>query len=154
MVIGVTHHFVDGCGTEALTRIAILFCTPRRAHVRVKHVQVCRLIFIMSHGCVIYVGNFVEGERAVKSKILVTLGRFVSAITVGRKFLHRFVARFLMVTIKNSPRSTAGYVLQAGVGHSQPTTMSKSCMKISILAQLGSNPTIFHTTLVTLQFLC
>ena len=79
MVIGVTHHFIDGCGTEALTGIAVLFCTASRAHVRIKHVQVRRLIFIMRDGGVVDIGNFVEGERAVKSKVFVSLGRIVSA---------------------------------------------------------------------------
>ena len=82
MVIGITYHFVDGCGTEALTGIAVLFCTTSRAHVCIKHMQMRRLIFIVSYCCVIDVGNFVEGERAVKSKVSVSLGRIVSAISV------------------------------------------------------------------------
>src|SRR5260370_24189263 len=111
VVIAVSDHFVDRCGTEALTRIAVFFRTASRAHVGIKHMQVHRLIFIMGNGGVVDVGNFVEGEGAVKSKVFVSLGRVVSAITVRGKLLHRFVTRLLMVTIKNSPRSPAGYVL-------------------------------------------
>src|SRR5438128_2741787 len=64
MTIGVTvaSHFVDRGRTEALTGIAVLFRTPSRAHVRIKHVQVRRLIFIVSHRRVVDIGNFVEGE--------------------------------------------------------------------------------------------
>ena len=82
------------------------------------------------------------------------LGRIVSAITVRGQLLHYFVPSLLMVTIKNSPRSPAGYVLQTGISHSQPTTMPKPSMKISIAAQLARNPTFLHTTFVALQFVC
>src|SRR5437016_9712527 len=87
MVIGVTHHFVDGCGAEALTGIAVLFRTASRAHVCIKHMQMRRLIFIVSHCRVIDVRYFVEGERAVKSKVFVSLGRVVPVITVDGKLL-------------------------------------------------------------------
>src|SRR5438132_13998462 len=107
MVMAVTDHFVDGCGTEALTGIAVLFLTASRANVCIKHMQMRRLIFIVRHCRVIDVGNFVEGEGTVKSKVCVSLGRIAPVITVDGKLLHRFVARFLMVTIKNSPRSPA-----------------------------------------------
>src|SRR5713101_3286646 len=118
MVMAVTDHFVDGCGTEALTGIGVLFRTASRAHVRVKHMQMRRLIFIMRDGRVIDVRYFVEGERAVKPKVSVSLGRIVSAITVDGKLLHRLVTRLLMVTIKYSPCSPAGNVLQTGISHS------------------------------------
>src|SRR6266446_2197031 len=147
-VIGVTHHLVDGCGTEALTGISVLFRTASSAHLRIKHMQMHRLIFIMRDGGVVDVCYFVEGERAVKPKVSVSLGRTVPVITVDGELLHRFVARFLMVTIKNSPGPPTSHVLQTGVSHSQPTTMPKPCMKISILAQLWGNPTIFDTKLV------
>src|SRR2546429_9169457 len=107
MVIGVTHHFIDGCGTEALAGIAVLFCTASRAHVRVKHVQVRRLIFIMRDTGVVDFGNFVEGERAVKSKVFLSLGRIVSALTVRGQFLHNFVPVLLMITIKILPYTPA-----------------------------------------------
>src|SRR6059058_520648 len=98
-------------------------------------------------------GDMSVGERVVISKVFVSLGRIVSAITVRGQLLHYFVPSLLMVTIKNSPRSPAGQVLQTGISHSQPTTMPKPSMKISIPEQLGSNPTIFHATLVALQLL-
>src|SRR5437879_8768901 len=73
-------------------------------------------------------------------------------VTVGRKLAHGFVPGFLMVSIEDSPRTTAGNVLQAGIRHSQPAAVTKACMKVSIAAKLGRDPTLFHARFKRLQF--
>src|SRR6266404_5881952 len=112
------------------------------------------LIFVVRNRGVIDVRDFVEGKRAVEAQVFVSLGRAVAVIAVGGKLLHCFVPRLLMIAIENSPGAAPGDVLQAGINHSQPTTVTKTRMKVSIAPQLWCDPTLFHPLLVTLQFAC
>ena|SRR5437667_11270376 len=108
------------------------------------------LIFVVRHRRVIDVRDFVEGKRAVKAQILVSLRWIVAVIAVDGKFLHGFVPGFLMISVENSPGAAPGDVLQAGINHSQPTAVTKPRMKVSIAPQLWRDPTLFHALLVTL----
>ena len=131
------NHLVNRRGAEALARIAVFFSAARRADVRVEHVQVRRLIFIMTDSRVVNVGYFVEGQFLVKAKIFVTRRRrSVSVVAIRGELLHRLVAGLLMISIKDAPGSTAGDVLQTGVCHSQPAAVTKARMKVPIAAQL------------------
>src|SRR5713226_10152743 len=94
--------------------------------------------------------DFVESDRTVKTQITVSLRCIVTPISVDGKLLHGFVPGLLMIAIKNAPGSSPRDVLQAGVRHAQPATVTKACVKISIAPQLGRNPTLFHALLVTL----
>ena len=65
-----------------------------------------------------------------------------------------FVSGFLMISIQNSPGASTGDVLQTSIRHSQPSSMTKACVKVSIAAQLWRNPTLFHSLFEIFQCAC
>src|SRR5438552_11606771 len=108
------------------------------------------LIFVVRHRGVIDVRDFVEGKRAVKTQIFVSLRWIVTVVAVSGELLHGLVPRLLVIAIENSPGAAARDVLQAGIHHSQPTAVTKARMKVSIAPQLRRDPTLFHALIVTL----
>ena len=145
------NHFVHRRGTEALARIAVLFRATCRADVGVEHMQVRGLIFVMTNRGMIDVGHFVERELLVEAKILVARRRSVAVVAIRGQLLHRFMAGLLMISIEDAPGATAGDVLQSAIDHSQPATVTKACMEVSIPSQFRRNPTFFHACFKRLQ---
>src|SRR5712691_3739450 len=108
------------------------------------------LIFVVRHRRMIDVRDFVEGKRAVKAQIFVTLRWIIAVVAEGGKFLHRFVPSLLVIAIENPPGAAAGDVLQAGIHHSQPTAVTEARMKVPIPPQLWRDPALFHALIGTL----
>jgi len=46
LAVAVVGHFINRCGAETLTRIAVFFRAAGRANVRVQNMQMRRLIFM------------------------------------------------------------------------------------------------------------
>ena len=65
--LAVSDHFINRGGTETLTRIGVFLRATGDADIGVKHVQMGRLIFVVCDRGMIYIGNFVESEFAVKA---------------------------------------------------------------------------------------
>jgi hypothetical protein len=62
-------HFVNRCRAEALARVVIFLGTSGRTDLGVEYVQVCWLVFVMSDGTVINVGDLVERKLLVELQL-------------------------------------------------------------------------------------
>jgi hypothetical protein len=65
--LAIVSHFIDGGGTKALAGIPVFFSATRGANVCVQHVQVSRLIFIVSDRRMIDIGDLIESKFVVES---------------------------------------------------------------------------------------
>ena len=81
-VAAILNHFIDSRRTKPLAGIAVLFGATCRADVRVEHVQVDRLVFVMAHRRVVNVGELVESQLAVETEIFISLLEVVVAVAV------------------------------------------------------------------------
>jgi hypothetical protein len=67
---------------KTLARIAVFFRATRRTNIRVEHMQMRWLVFVVADGSVIYVRHFIESRFAVELQITVTLLVVVARIAV------------------------------------------------------------------------